>query len=227
MNLCENCVSRDGVIHQRYEIMRRLFASLRRHFRQGRYKHIQELLDLEGSCGFILDLGGGPASFFAATFPRPRQVILLDIDYNLARQAKLNRPGLHAVVADGGWLPLADRSADVAICNSVIEHVDEPGALAAEIRRVGRSYFLQTPNSDFPLELHSFIAIPLYNYVPWKWLRRFLCKVFGASYEYVSSVRYLSEGKLRLLFPGAIISYERVLGLKKSFYVHHSCEDSK
>jgi hypothetical protein len=205
--------------------MRRLFASLRRHFRRERYLQIQDITNLEDLSGFILDLGGGAASFFSAAFPRPKQVVLVDISHELACEAKRKRPGLHAIVADGGRLPLADKSADMTICNSVIEHVDKPGALATEIRRASQGYFLQTPNGAFPLEPHSFIAIPFYGLIPWMWLRRLLCKVFGADFEYVNSVRYVTEQGLRSLFPDATISYERVLGLKKSFYVFRSNED--
>ncbi|MBC8512319.1 MAG: class I SAM-dependent methyltransferase, partial [Dehalococcoidia bacterium] len=198
-------------------MIRRTSGTLRQRFRQRRYLRIRDLMGIESLTGFILDLGGGPASFFAAMFPKPEQVILVDVDYNRACQAKQKQAALHVIVANGGWLPLADCSIDMTVCNSVIEHVDAPDALAAEIRRVGRGYFLQTPNGDFPLETHSFIAIPFYNYIPWVRLRRFICKIFGASFEYVDSVRYLPERRLRLLFPEATITYEKILGLKKSF----------
>ena len=178
-------------------------------------------MGIESLAGFILDLGGGPASFFAAMFPRPEQIILVDIDCNRACQAKRKQSALHVIVADGGRLPLADCSIEMTVCNSVIEHIDDPDALAAEVRRVSQGYFLQTPNGDFPLETHSFIAIPFYNYIPWVRLRRFVCKTFGANFEYVSSVRYLPERRLRLLFPEATITHEKLLGLKKSFYVYH------
>jgi SAM-dependent methyltransferase len=125
------------------------------------------------------------------------------------------------VVADGGRLPLADLSVAVTVCNSVIEHVDDPAALARETRRVGEGFFLQTPNGGFPFETHSFIPIPCYSLIPWTRPRRFVCRVFGADFEYVSSVHYLPEQRLGLLFPEARIIYEKVLGLKKSFYVYH------
>jgi hypothetical protein len=114
---------------------------------------------------------------------------------------------------------------DVTTCNSVIEHVDDPDALAAEVRRVSWGYFLQTPHGGFPLETHSFIAIPFYNLIPWMWLRRFVSKIFRANFEYVSSVRYLPEQRLRFLFPEATITYEKVLGLRKSFYVYRLNEN--
>jgi ubiquinone/menaquinone biosynthesis C-methylase UbiE len=202
-------------------MMRTLVFRLRQYSRRKRYETIQRLLRVEQVPGFILDLGGGLASFFAAMFPRPEQVILLDIDYNRARQAKRKYPPLHVMIADGGRIPLADCSVDMAVCNSVIEHVNDPDTLAAEIRRVSQSYFLQTPNGDFPLETHSFVAIPFYNFITWRRLRWFACKIFGASFEYVDGVRYLPEQRLRYLFPEATVVYETVFGLKKSFYVYY------
>lgn len=202
-------------------MIRRVFGAFRQRFRRRRYLRIRDLVEIESLAGFILDLGGGPASFFAAMFPKPEQVILVDIDYNQACRAKRNQSALHIIVADGGRLPLADCSVDITVCNSVIEHVDDPAALAAEIRRVSWGYFLQTPNGGFPLETHSFVAIPFYNYLPWVKLRRFVCKMFRADFDYVSNVRYLPEQRLQLLFPEARITHEKVLGFTKSFYVYH------
>ena len=99
--------------------------------------------------------------------------------------------------------------------------------MASEIRRVGRNYFVQVPNGGFPVETHSFIPIPLYSSIPWLGVRRLLCKVFGASFEYVSSVNYMAESRLRCLFPDATIDYERVFGLIKSFYVYHLQENKQ
>ncbi len=208
-------------------MIRKVVGLLRRRSRRRRYLRIRDLTEIESLSGLILDLGGGPASFLAAMFPRPQQVILVDISYDLVHQAKLKESALHVSVADGVRLPLANDSVDVTVCNSVIEHVDDPDALAIEIRRVSRSYFLQTPNSNFPLETHSFIAIPFYNFIPRVWLRRLLCKIFGANFEYVSSIHYLSEKKLNSLFPEAIATYEKVLGLKKSFYVYYLGHDTQ
>jgi hypothetical protein len=99
--------------------------------------------------------------------------------------------------------------------------VAQPEIVASEIRRVGRNYFVQVPNGSFPLETHSLIPIPFYNAIPWLGMRRLLCKVFVTNFEYVSSVSYLSESRLRTLFPDAVIGYERAFGLTKSFYVYH------
>jgi 2-polyprenyl-3-methyl-5-hydroxy-6-metoxy-1,4-benzoquinol methylase len=200
-------------------MIKKLFQSLRRVSRSKRYRKIEALTQVESRSGFVLDLGGGPASFFASLYPHPEQVILVDVDYELVHQA-LGKTAAHVLVANGERLPFADRSIDTIVCNSVIEHVERPEAMAAEIRRVGRNYFVQTPNDGFPLETHSLIPIPLYNAIPWVKVQRLLCAVFGGDYDYVASVSYLAESKLRSLFPDAVIEYERAFGLIKSFYIY-------
>ena len=201
-------------------MIRHVFAALRRRSRARRYGHLHDVLKLDAQTGPILDLGGGPASFFAAMFPRGNQIVLVDIDYAAARRARQRLPALGVVVADGERLPFPDGAFAATVCNSVIEHVDHPGRLAAEIRRVSRTYFVQTPNGRFPLETHSHIAIPFYNWIRWPRVRRWVCRPFGASYTYVDSVRYLTEARLQELFPDAVQASEKVLGMRKSFYIY-------
>jgi SAM-dependent methyltransferase len=56
-------------------------------------------------------------------------------------------------------LPFADGEFDLVYCSSVIEHVPPPrrAAFAAEVRRVGRGWFVQTPAFSFPFEPHSLL----------------------------------------------------------------------
>ncbi|WP_029214914.1 class I SAM-dependent methyltransferase [Kallotenue papyrolyticum] len=177
-------------------MMRAAFRALRRSFRLRRYQRIRNLFHLEGTDRFILDLGGRPASFFAAIFPKPEQLILVEIDRQAACQAREKHSALHVIVANGEQLPFMDPSKELTVCNSVIAHVASPQALAREVRHVSRSYFLQTPNGRFPLETHSFIGIPFYNLIPWAGLQQLMCKIFGAGYSYISSVRHLSASEL-------------------------------
>ena len=66
-------------------------------------------------------------------------------------------PFVRADAAAG--LPFADGEFDLVYCSSVIEHVPPArrAAFAAEIRRVGRGWFVQTPAWSFPLEPHSLL----------------------------------------------------------------------
>ncbi len=185
-----------------------IFHSLRQRSRARRYQVIQDRLILEED-SLVLDLGGGPASFFAERYPNRDRVVLLEIDEQRARLAKQKYSELQVVIGNGECLPFAQNSIPYTICNSVIEHVNSPESLASEIRRVSHNYFIQTPNGKFPLETHSFIAIPLFNYLPNGQIKRLVCKIFGANYDYIQSVRYLGNKRLISLFPEAQLEYER------------------
>lgn len=72
------------------------------------------------------------------------------------------RPGypgrfVRADASDG--LPFGDGEFDLAYCNSVIEHVapERRAAFAAELRRVARGWYVQTPAMSFPIEPHSLL----------------------------------------------------------------------
>lgn len=56
-------------------------------------------------------------------------------------------------------LPFADGEFDLVYCSSVVEHVAPPlrEPFAAELRRVGRGWYVQTPAWSFPLEPHALL----------------------------------------------------------------------
>jgi SAM-dependent methyltransferase len=81
------------------------------------------------------------------------------------------------VVADAAeGLPFADDEFDLAYSSSVIEHVapERRETFAAELRRVARGWFVQTPAWSFPVEPHS--LLPAAHWLPspvrrpyWRW----------------------------------------------------------
>lgn len=184
-------------------------------------------MQLDKVSGLILDLGGGPASFFAEQYQHPENVVLVEIMPEAAFLAKTKFTELNVVIANAENLPLASNGIALTVCNSVIEHVKKPDRLAIETQRVSQNYFLQTPNGKFPLETHSFIAIPFFNWLPSISAKKLACTLFRGNYDYIKSVQYVSENRLRELFPKAAITYERFLGFKKSFYViqTNGCEE--
>lgn len=80
--------------------------------------------------------------------------------------------GFEAVIADGCRLPFPDQSFDIVFSNAVIEHVTPDGQrrMAREILRVGRSWFVTTPNFWYPIEMHH--KLPLFQFLPRTWQER-------------------------------------------------------
>jgi SAM-dependent methyltransferase len=63
-------------------------------------------------------------------------------------------------------LPFEDGAFDLAYSNSVVEHIapERRGRFAAEIRRVARGWYVQTPAIGFPLDPHS--LLPFAHWLP-------------------------------------------------------------
>jgi SAM-dependent methyltransferase len=124
-------------------------------------------------------------------------------------------PGARFVQADATALPFDDDQFDVAYSNSVVEHLppEKRAAYAAELTRVGRCWFVQTPNAAFPIEPHA--LLPFVHWLPRR-LGRALWRL-GVSGDPYDDVRLLGIGELRQLFPDAVIVRERVGPLTKSF----------
>jgi SAM-dependent methyltransferase len=71
------------------------------------------------------------------------------------------------VVADAAvGLPFEDGEFDLAYSSSVIEHLapERRAAFAAELKRVARGWFVQTPAWSFPIEPHS--LLPAAHWLP-------------------------------------------------------------
>jgi SAM-dependent methyltransferase len=119
-------------------------------------------------------------------------------------------PFVRADVSMG--LPFADGEFDLVYCSSVIEHVPPNGrtAFAAEIRRVGRGWFVQTPAFSFPLEPHA--LLPGAHWLPSPLRRRYWSLGAAGAWEEISLLR---RGEMERLFGPALP--ERIGPLVKSW----------
>jgi SAM-dependent methyltransferase len=119
-------------------------------------------------------------------------------------------PFVHADAAEG--LPFAESEFDLVYCSSVIEHVppQRRSAFAAEIRRVGRGWFVQTPAFSFPLEPHS--LLPAAHWLPAAVRRPYWRLGAAGDWEEISLLR---RGEMEELFGPA--RAERFAGLAKSW----------
>jgi SAM-dependent methyltransferase len=121
-------------------------------------------------------------------------------------------PGRFVRADAAAGLPFAEGEFDLVYCSSVIEHVPPArrAAFAAEVRRVGRGWFVQTPARSFPIEPHS--LLPFAHWLP-PHLRRPYWRLGAASdWEHIE---LLPRRELQALFGTALP--ERVGPLVKSW----------
>ena len=178
----------------------------------------------------VLDVGGTPDCWRFLPV-QPKLVFL-----NTPRAKEEVGESAVWVAGDGRLLPFADRAFDIVFSNSVIEHVggaDSQRRFATEVKRVGRGYWVQTPDRWFPVEQH--LLTPLIHWLPKRWQRAIVPKftvwnlVVRATPDrrqfylehYLNEVKLLSEGDLKGLFPGAKLIRERFCGWSKSLIAFH------
>ncbi|HII07127.1 MAG TPA: class I SAM-dependent methyltransferase [Methanotrichaceae archaeon] len=124
-----------------------------------------------------------------------------------------------------------DGNFDVAFSNSVIEHVGELAEqrqMAEEVMRVGKRYFVQTPNHSFPFEPH--FLFPFFQFFP-PALKVFMIRHFSLGWypripekeeatKAAKSIRLLRRREVADLFPDGKIRDEKLFGLTSSFIVY-------
>lgn len=139
----------------------------------------------------------------------PRWRLLRVVGANLNREdiqeyAQVYRKyGFSAVVLDGCRLPFSDKSIDIVFSNAVIEHLHPPDQelMAQEIMRVGRRWFVTTPNFWYPIEMHN--KLPLLHFLP----RKFQLAIQDNLHTWPVSepINLLSTRQLLRLLPGSTL----------------------
>lgn len=201
-------------------------------FRAKRFEEIrriiQTILDEKGHAE-ILDLGGSEKYW------------LIGSDFIRANRSRLRFTIINPEVQEASDTTLFDfrvgdacdpklfegRRFDFVHSNSVIEHVGDDSQImrfAKNTRRLGDRYYMQTPDFWFPYEPH--FRFPGFQWLPATvraWLMTKMRLGFFARQNswneakgHVDSIRLLSAGQVKGLFPDAEIKRERVFGLSKS-----------
>jgi SAM-dependent methyltransferase len=181
----------------------RLASPLAARARMRRHKRFFALTGLPAGAR-VLDLGCGAVGLRAL---EPG----LDITgVDLTERPAYPGPFVRADAAAG--LPFADGEFDLVYCSSVIEHVSRArrASFAAEVRRVGRGWFVQTPARSFPIEPHS--LLPGAHWLPPRVRRPYWRLGAAGAWEDIS---LLSHRELEALFGPA--QPERLGPLVKSW----------
>ena len=202
--------------------------SLAVHFRRKRFAFFHSLLSQLKRPVTILDVGGAESYWKTMGMDGDDQIFITLL--NLTKE-DVTLPNITSVVGDAREVRYDDNSFDVVFSNSVIEHVGrhtDQAKMAAEVRRVGKRYFIQTPNLYFPLEPH--FLFPLFQFLPVT-LRVRLLQSFNLGWfprtpelararEIVESIRLLGRNEFLALFPGSNLYEEKVFGMTKSFVAY-------
>ena len=152
------------------------------------------------------------------SYPWKSKVFAINTSAEHIKLIKKHYPEIEAVVGDALDLPWPEKHFDVVYSNAVIEHVGDfknQKKMATEIMRVGKRWFVTTPNRWFPFEFH--MRLPFVTWLPgygYLWAGRII------SYNHVSKkymfgikhddLRLLTTQELKHCFPGSDIIKQRV-----------------
>lgn len=225
--------------------LRKLFdnedpCSLAHRFRKNRFNLLLSILNKLHKPVKILDIGG------TSVFWQMMDVELLDdcelhlvnIQPDLHKRCSTNSDfcRFSSFIGDGRDLScFDDQTFDLVFSNSVIEHVgcyEEQLKFANETKRVGRLFFVQTPNKYFPIEPHY--HFPFFQFFSVE-TKAYMHKRFALGWAekaetdelammQARSVNLLSKKELRKLFPGSLIIEEKFLFFTKSL-ISTNCQN--
>jgi Methyltransferase domain len=195
------------------------------HFRTKRMKMFYQALSINSQTK-ILDVGGNPFIWQIATEHGLAQINNITV-LNIYEEQRELPPNVRWVVGNGCELPFEDGEFDVVFSNSVIEHLGVLGSqesFAREIRRVGRNYWVQTPDPRFFVEPHY--LSPFVHWLPID-LRRKVSRhattwglLTRPSKEQIEvmlkEIRLIAPKEFKGMFPDAEIISERWIGMPKS-----------
>lgn len=203
--------------------------SLSTQFRRKRFHFFLSLINQLPRPLHILDIGGTEAYWNMMRFDDPQVHITL---LNLNTQTIANAERFTSIAGDATQLMgFADQSVDLVYSNSVIEHLftlEAQQKMADEIKRVGKSYFIQTPYRYFPIEPHW--VFPFFQFLP-RTVKISLTRRFALGHiprvsdpekaaRQVDEVRLMTITELKKMFPEALLYKEFFTGMVKSVVMY-------
>jgi ubiquinone/menaquinone biosynthesis C-methylase UbiE len=202
--------------------------SLATRFRKKRFELFISLLSGLNRSITILDVGGTEQFWRMMGFVDSDGIDITLLNVN---EYKTSSSSVKSVKGDALDLEFPDSSFDVVFSNSVIEHVgtfENQKRMAEEIKRVGKRYFVQTPNKYFIIEPH--FLFPCFQFLP-KGLRAWLVMNFKMGWfkrepsakrarDLVESITLLTKKEVLMLFPNSKLYEEKLFGMTKSFIAY-------
>jgi len=222
-----------GNIQQIFDSFSWMKDTISTYYRNRRFRFFKKFFDQISEGGKksikILDIGGTESYWKSMGFQlNPNcEIVLLNL-----YEANVQEQGFKSIKGDACNLKgILNNSFDLVFSNSVIEHlytIENQQSMANEVERVGKNYFIQTPNKYFPIEPHW--VFPLFQFLPFN-LKVFFTQHFDLGYikktndkqkaiELVKEVRLISKKEYMQLFKDAHLFIEKFVGLNKSFIAY-------
>lgn len=164
----------------------------------------------------IVDVGVTPdeslpeSNFLEKWYPYPHKLVATSIE-DVSHLTK-NHKKIFFVQTEKLFLPFADKTFDIVFCAAVLEHVgctEKQKRFISELLRVGKTFFLLTPNRFFPIEFHT--LLPLIHWFPQKYHQFFLRKMKLDFWAETGNLNLVSAGTLKQLFPlGIQVNIKRI-----------------
>src|SRR5579864_6628391 len=175
----------------------------------------------------VLDVGASGEVFLRYTFedvyPYPERIIAGGATLPEIVSTRRYYPRAQYAVFDGCALPFPDKSFDLVFSNAVIEHILGDGRqekFAQDIMRVGKSWFVTTPNFWYPFETHH--HLPFFQFLP-RPVQMHYNRLLGTHIPKgtVQELGLLSARQLRRLFPTSQIAKVRVTVWPETLVAYH------
>lgn len=212
----------------RYETILPIYRFIWKNWREKRFNKFTELL-ATAPLDQLLDVGGNPNDWFG------RGNIVRNVDsLNLNTCEIVNipkgSPRIVSLAGDGKSLVFEDQSYELVYSNSVIEHVGDSiarAAFAAEILRVGRKVWVQTPAYACPVEPHYLGLFVHWFPQSWRWpliqWTTFIGLTGAAGKEglraIMESTELMKKKEFQALFPDCEIWVEKLFWIFPKSYV--------
>jgi len=160
-------------------------------------------------------------------YPWKSNITVVNLSSEHIRLIKQHYPEISAIVGDACRLPWPDKYFDAVYSNAVIEHVggfESQKQMAAEIMRVGKRWFVTTPNRWYPFEFH--LRLPFVTWLPghsYLWVGRIISYnhvrkkyMFGIKHD---GLRLMTARELKFCFPDSNIIKQRVTFMAETLIV--------
>jgi len=166
--------------------------------------------------GVTSDTRQQESNYFERFYPHPTQITAVGTEdgSHLTEQY----PGLkYQSVEPGSSLPFSTNHFDIVFSNAVLEHTgcrSSQAAFVKEVCRVGKRFFITTPNRWFPVEHHT--GLPFLHFLPRAAYRAILAKTSYRYWADEAHLNILTGDALRRMLPEGVkgqVEAVRILGL--------------